>query len=66
MANVKKEDHLFITIWQAWSPINTNQVEARKWIKDIVGGTLDKIFPESSSKIQFVSPIRRKASVIPM
>jgi hypothetical protein len=65
-ANVKKEDRLIISGVTSRIPKPANEVDARKWRREIVGKALDLILPESDEKIQFVSPSRSRASDFPM
>ena len=65
-ANVKKEDRLIISGLSSNVARPVNEVDARRWIREIAGLALDKILPESSGKIQFVSMNRSKASDVPL
>ena len=65
-ANVKKEDRLIISGLSSNVARPANEVESRRWLREIAGAALDKILPQSSDKIQFVGGNRSKASDIPM
>ena len=65
-ANVKKEDRLIISGLSSNVAKPANEVDARRWLRDIAGSALDRILPQSSEKIQFVGGNRSRASDIPM
>ena len=65
-ANVKKEDRLIISGLSSNVARPANEVDSRRWLREIAGAALDKILPQSSDKIQFVGGNRSKASDIPM
>lgn len=65
-ANVKKEDPVVISGLTCKFARPSGQVEARKWIQEIIGNAVDLIVPDSSGKSQFFSQSRSKASNVLM
>ena len=65
-ANVKKEDRLIISGLTSNVAKPANEVDARRWIREIAGAALDKILENSSAKIQFVGANKNNANDIPL
>ena len=65
-ANQKKEDRIVISGMSGVVARPAGQIEFRKWIRDIVEKTLDRIIPKSGAGVQFVAPSRSFGNEIPM
>ena len=64
--NTKKEDRLLIMGLSSGTRQPAGQVEAKKWLTDIVGEVLNKIVPESADHVQFVNAIRGTGGEVPV